>query len=77
MSLHARPALNARSRRNEQRADRFALTLTERPDAFVSAMRRLAAQNMAEERPSAATLWLFHTHPPFEQRIQAARAFLS
>jgi Zn-dependent protease with chaperone function len=53
------------------------LTLTERPDAFVSAMRRLAAQNMAEERPSAATLWLFHTHPPFEQRIQAARAFLS
>jgi STE24 endopeptidase len=77
MSLLARPALNARSRRNEQRADRFALTLTERPDAFVSAMRRLAAQNMAEERPSAATLWLFHTHPPFEQRIQAARAFLS
>jgi STE24 endopeptidase len=71
------PALNAWSRRNEHRADRFALALTERPDAFVSAMRRLAAQNLAEERPSATTLWLFHTHPPFEQRIQAARAFLS
>ena len=71
------PALNAWSRRNEHRADRFALTLTERPDAFVSAMRRLAAQNLAEERPSATTLWLFHTHPPFEHRIQAARAFLS
>ena len=71
------PVLNAWSRRNEHRADRFALKLTERPDAFVSAMRRLAAQNLAEERPSATTLWLFHTHPPFEQRIQAARAFLS
>ncbi len=77
VSLIATPALNALSRRNEHRADRFALKLTERPDAFVSAMRRLAAQNLAEARPSTTTLWLFHTHPPFEQRIQAARAFLS
>ena len=77
VSLLTTPVLNAWSRRNEHRADRFALTLTERPDAFVSAMRRLAAQNLAEQRPSAATLWLFHTHPPFDERIQAARAFLS
>ncbi len=77
VSFLTTPVLNAWSRRNEHRADRFALRLTERPDAFVSAMRRLAAQNLAEERPSATTLWLFHTHPPFEQRIQAARAFLS
>ena len=77
VSFLTTPVLNAWSRRNEHRADRFALKMTERPDAFVSAMRRLAAQNMAEERPSATTLWLFHTHPPFEQRIQAARAFLS
>ena len=77
VSLFTTPALNAWSRRNEHRADRFALKLTERPEAFVSAMRRLAAQNLAEERPSATTLWLFHTHPPIEQRIQAARSFLS
>ena len=77
VSFLTTPVVNAWSRRNEHRADRFALQLTERPDAFVSAMRRLAAQNLAEERPSATTLWLFHTHPPFEQRIQAARAFLS
>ncbi len=77
VSFLTTPVLNAWSRRNEHRADRFALKLTERPDAFVSAMRRLAAQNLAEERPSATTLWLFHTHPPFEQRIQAARNFLS
>ena len=71
------PALNAWSRRNEHRADRFALELTERPDAFVSAMRRLAAQNLAEERPSATTLWLFHTlHPSnsaFRQRARSCR----
>ena len=76
VSLLAQPALNALSRRNEHRADRFALELTERPEAFVSAMRRLASQNLAEARPSAATLWLFHSHPPFEQRIQTAKAFL-
>lgn len=77
VSLLARPALNALSRRNEHRADRFALEITDRPEAFVSAMRRLATQNLAEARPSATTLWLFHTHPPFEQRIQAAKTFLS
>ncbi len=77
VSLLTTPMMHAWSRRNEHRADRFALTMTERPEAFVSAMRRLAAQNLAEERPSTATLWLFHSHPPFEQRIQAARAFIS
>jgi STE24 endopeptidase len=77
VSLLTMPVVNLWSRRNEHRADRFALALTARPDAFVSAMRRLASQNLAEERPSATTLWLFHTHPPFEQRIQAARAFLA
>jgi len=77
VSLLTTPVMHAWSRRNEHRADRFALTMTERPEAFVSAMRRLAAQNLAEERPSTATLWLFHSHPPFEQRIQAARAFIS
>jgi STE24 endopeptidase len=76
VSLVTTPLMHAWSRRNEHRADRFALKMTERPDAFVSAMRRLAAQNLAEERPSTATLWLFHSHPPFEQRIQAARAFI-
>jgi STE24 endopeptidase len=76
VSLLTTPIVNAWLRRSEHRADRFALAMTARPDAFVSALRRLAAQNLAEDRPSTTTLWLFHTHPPFEQRIRAARAFL-
>lgn len=75
ISVAATPLLNALSRRNERRADRYALELTERPASFVSAMKRLAAQNLAEARPSRASLWLFHSHPPFEQRIRAAQAF--
>lgn len=69
----ATPIVNALSRRNERQADRFALALTGRNDAFVSAMRRLGSQNLVEESPSRAAVWLFHTHPPIEERIEAAR----
>ena len=77
VSLLLAPVSNAWSRRNERRADRFALCLTDRPDAFVSAMRRLGAQNLAEERPSRLVFWFFHTHPTIEQRIAAAKVLAS
>ena len=77
MSLAVNPALNAISRRKERRADEFALALTAQPAAFMTAMRRLASQNLAEERPSRAALWLFYTHPPLDQRIEHARSFES
>lgn len=72
LSLAALPALNAVSRANERAADRFAVTLTRKPDAFVSAMRRLGAQNLAEENPSRLVQWIFYSHPPVTQRIAAA-----
>ena len=59
----------------DRRADRFAITLTRNPDAFVTAMRRLAQQNLAEDRPSALARWLFYSHPPLGERIAAARAW--
>jgi STE24 endopeptidase len=71
--LVATPLVHALSRLNERRADRFALALTRRNDAFVSAMRRLGVQNLAEENPSRTSVWLFHSHPPIEERIEAAR----
>jgi Zn-dependent protease with chaperone function len=36
-------------------------------------MRRMGAQNLVEEHPSRATVWLYHTHPPIEERIAAVR----
>ncbi len=75
VSLVMMPAAHALSRAYERRADRFALALTKNPDAFVSAMKRLAAQNLAEEEPSALVQWLFYSHPPIRERIAAAQRF--
>ena len=71
------PLVNAFSRAHERRADRFALELTGNAGAFASAMKRLGAQNLAEERPSRLTELLFHSHPPMAARLDAARAWQS
>jgi STE24 endopeptidase len=74
-SFLALPFVNALSRAQERAADRYALEATRNPAAFVSAMKRLSQQNLAEERPSAVARWLFYSHPPIRERIEAARAF--
>jgi STE24 endopeptidase len=73
VSLLLMPLRNALSRAHERRADRFALRITRNVDAFVSAMKRLAAQNLAEEQPSPIVEALFHSHPSISSRIAAAR----
>jgi Zn-dependent protease with chaperone function len=75
VSLVMVPFAHAMSRAIERSADRFALTLTRNPSAFISAMRRLGAQNLAEEQPSKIVQWLFYSHPPLRERIAAAEAF--
>jgi STE24 endopeptidase len=73
--LGGTPLLHALSRRHERRADAFALALTGQPASFISALRRLSTQNLAESHPSRLARWLFYSHPPFEERIEAARAY--
>lgn len=67
------PLANAMSRAHERRADRYALETTGQPAAFISAMKRLSQQNLAEEDPSPVVQWLFYSHPPIKQRIEFAR----
>jgi Zn-dependent protease with chaperone function len=73
VSLVLTPLALALSRRHERRADRFALELTANPGAFISAMRRLGAQNLAEENPTRLVRWLFHSHPPLDERLAFAK----
>lgn len=74
-SFAVMPLVNAQSRSQERAADRYALTTTRNVDAFVSAMKRLSQQNLAEEYPSQMVRWLFYSHPPIHERIEAAKAF--
>ena len=69
------PVVNAVSRAQERAADHYALTTTRNVDAFVTAMKRLSQQNLAEEYPSPLVRWLFYSHPPIRERIDAAKAF--
>ena len=69
------PLANAASRAQERAADRYALKTTQNVDAFVTAMKRLSQQNLAEEYPSPIVRWLFYSHPPIRERIDAARTF--
>jgi STE24 endopeptidase len=75
VSLVMVPVAHAMSRAYERAADRFALHLTKNPGAFISAMKRLGAQNLAEDDPSRVVQWLFYSHPPVRERIAAAQAF--
>jgi len=73
--LVAAPVRHALSRRQERRADVFALTLTGASGAFQAAIRRLAARHLAEERPSRVTRWFFHGHPSPAERLRLAAEF--
>ena len=75
VSIALTPLANALSRAHERRADRYALDTTRNSAAFISAMRRLAASNLAEERPSRFVELLFHTHPSTAARIEAAKSW--
>jgi Zn-dependent protease with chaperone function len=72
LALLVRPVLNAWSRAHERRADWFALELTGNPAAFVSAIRRLGQQNLAEDNPSKLVQAFFYSHPPIKERLHAA-----
>ena len=74
MAIVAMPATNAFSRALERQADRFAVRLTRKPDAFIAAMRRLAVRNLADTEPSRVVEALLHGHPSISRRIAAAEA---
>ena len=77
VTVASAPIVNTLSRWHERRADRYALRVTGNLDAFVSGLRRVSAQYLAEERPSRLVEWLFHSHPPVAARMAGARAAVS
>ncbi len=66
------PLLHALSRRQERRADAYALTHGPGPTAFADALTRLANQNLADPEPPAWFVWFAYSHPPILERIAYA-----
>jgi len=72
MSLLLTPVMNAYSRFNERQADRYAWEAIPSTAPFVTAMNKLAEQNLSERTPARWVEVLFHSHPPISKRISAA-----
>lgn len=66
------PVENGFSRWREKRADEFALKLTRNGEAYASALKRLANQNLADAEPEAWVEWLLYSHPAVGKRIALA-----
>lgn len=63
------------SRKNEFAADRFAAQTTHDPDALMSALKRLAAENLSNLTPHPFYVFLNYSHPPLMERLQALAAY--
>jgi STE24 endopeptidase len=69
------PLNNGYSRWRESLADRYALDTTRKPDAFASAMTRLANQNLSEADPERWVEVLLYSHPAISRRVAMAKEF--
>jgi len=74
-SLITSPITNILSRKFEWEADTYALEITKDRNAFISAMEKLADQNLADKKPNKVIEFLFHSHPSLEKRIAFAREY--
>ena len=75
IQLFAMPFEKWYSRRRELKSDAYALRSTGDREAFISAMRKLAAMNLADVRPNKLAEILLFSHPPISKRIRFAATF--
>jgi len=75
LSVLLMPVLNAYSRFNERQADRYCFRSIARVEPFISAMNKLAQQNLAERQPSKWVEWIFHSHPSITKRVATAETW--
>jgi len=69
------PWANVYSRRQERKADRFALEKTKKPRAFISAMKMLSKLNLSDPQPHPLVEFIFYSHPSIGRRIKIAEKF--
>ena len=70
LGFFAEPLESAISRRFEREADDFALDLMRTGEPMTSALKRLAADNLANLSPHPLYAWFYYSHPPLVERIE-------
>jgi len=76
-ALMMMPVQNGISRAFERQADRFALEITQHPDAFISMMNKLGDQNLSDKEPGRLEEIFLYDHPPIGKRVKMAEEFKS
>ena len=74
IGFFASPAGAAIMRRFEREADRIAVELTGTPEHMISALKRLAKDNLANLHPHPLYAWFYYSHPPLLERIAYLQA---
>ena len=75
LNIFTVPINNAFSRKLEQDADLFTLKVTGNKGAFISTMKKLAEQNLADPDPGKFYEMILYSHPPISRRISFAESF--
>lgn len=69
------PIQNAYSRKMEIEADKYALDMTKKKDAFISTMDKLGNLNLSDPSPAPWVEFIFYSHPPLQKRIRFAEDY--
>ena len=69
-----RPGYAALSRRFERQADDYAAKLMGSAEPLITALKRLARDNLANLNPHPWYAWFHYSHPPLKERIKTLEA---
>ena len=76
-SLVSMPLTNLLSRQREYAADAYAVRRLSTPEPLVSALEKLADQNLADREPAPWVEFLLHGHPSIARRARRAREVIA
>jgi len=68
-SLIFLPLVNLYLRSLEYKADHYGVSITGKRDSFISALEKLARQNLCDQEPNPVVEFLFYSHPSISKRI--------
>jgi STE24 endopeptidase len=71
------PISNYISRKFEFEADQYAISSTNKSDAFVNTLEKLTDQNLGDREPHPFVEWFFYSHPSIKNRIAAIKSSTS